>query len=105
MSHGHRAHPQYDLQECPGPHCPVEELGMDQDECDTIDNVMAAYELVVEFQTTDGKMGDVDLIWEWDHLNVGWNDLATAEKAAQFYLAELRIVQVDGPQFSKNRKQ
>lgn len=106
MTHGHRSHPQYELQSCPGSHCPVEELGMSQDECDMIDNVMAAmHELVVEFQTCDGKMGDVDLIWEYDHLDVGWNDLATAQKAAAFYLAELRIVDREEPQFAKNRRE
>ena len=108
--HGHKMFPQDEEWEtCTDLKCPCDDLILSRDEIDQLDNVVAAYPIMVEFtHTADGVMGDVDFIWEWDHLDAGWNDRRTAEKAAMWYMRgaerKPRFVRRDDPQFSSNRK-
>ena len=95
--------------------CPCEELGMSQIEIDIVDNVVKAHPVIVEFQTSDMEsdkirdaFGDVVLIWEWDFLDLGWNDYRTAVKASNWFERTPdrlpRLAPREEPRMSKNRK-
>lgn len=76
-------------------------LLLTDDERELVDNVRRAYPIRIDFHTTtpdaDDAVGDIDIVWEFDHLDAGWYDAEDARAAADAYGCELRIVGAAAP--------